>query len=329
MTTMPNSWVPGEKLFAADLNANFSSLVGDVTSLDAGVFSLDASVSSLDALTEFNASAYLLKQVVYNFGFTLTLDSPATGDIRIAMKQGDGVTDCTASGNAVFGFADRETGLALAASKTLDMDKTDHLGLDDYAANWEATLFLYAIDRAGALEFGIGRRADYSRATADFVNTIGTATTRNKVFCSAAITAGDRCWAVGYFKATYNTTTPDWDSVTADSEDVGSPPSPDSLSIPKAWINVDGTTAAVTIRDSYNVTSITDEAGLGTYTITWDTDFADTNYSIVSMAGKLSGSASITANIRLMSAGSCRILTYTSAPVLIDAEYFGLVAFGR
>jgi hypothetical protein len=44
----------------------------------------------------------------------------------------------------------------------------------------------------------------------------------------------------------------------------------------KAWVNFNGF-GVITIRDSYNVTSITDN-GIGDYTINWDVDFADTNY---------------------------------------------------
>ena len=45
----------------------------------------------------------------------------------------------------------------------------------------------------------------------------------------------------------------------------------------KAWINFNGT-GTIAIRDSFNVASITDN-GTGNYTVTFDTDFADTNFS--------------------------------------------------
>ena len=47
----------------------------------------------------------------------------------------------------------------------------------------------------------------------------------------------------------------------------------------KAWISMDGT-GTVSINDSFNVSGIVDN-GVGLYTITWDTDFANTNYVVV------------------------------------------------
>jgi hypothetical protein len=49
-------------------------------------------------------------------------------------------------------------------------------------------------------------------------------------------------------------------------------------SICKAWINFDGT-GSIAIRDSFNVTSITDN-GTGDYTVTWDRDFSAVDYMI-------------------------------------------------
>ncbi len=48
----------------------------------------------------------------------------------------------------------------------------------------------------------------------------------------------------------------------------------------KVWINFNGT-GTIAIRDSYNVTSITDN-GTGDYTVTIATDFANIDYSIAS-----------------------------------------------
>ena len=48
--------------------------------------------------------------------------------------------------------------------------------------------------------------------------------------------------------------------------------------IAKAWLNYDGTTP--TIRDSYNIGSVTDD-GTGQYTVNYSTAMSDANYSIV------------------------------------------------
>ena len=46
----------------------------------------------------------------------------------------------------------------------------------------------------------------------------------------------------------------------------------------EGWVNFQGT-GTVTINDSYNVASITDN-GTGDYTVTWSTAFANANYSV-------------------------------------------------
>ena len=50
--------------------------------------------------------------------------------------------------------------------------------------------------------------------------------------------------------------------------------------IPKAWVNFNGT-GTVAIRDSFNVSSITDN-GTGDYTINFTTAMSNTNYASVS-----------------------------------------------
>ena len=47
----------------------------------------------------------------------------------------------------------------------------------------------------------------------------------------------------------------------------------------KAWVNFNGT-GTVAIRDSFNVTSITDNS-TGNYTLNFTTAFTDVNYSVV------------------------------------------------
>ena len=60
--------------------------------------------------------------------------------------------------------------------------------------------------------------------------------------------------------------------------------------IVKAWARIDGNQAPASLTDSFNVSSITDN-GAGDYTINWDTDFANTTYSVVGMAGNQDGTA--------------------------------------
>jgi len=52
----------------------------------------------------------------------------------------------------------------------------------------------------------------------------------------------------------------------------------------RAWVNFDGT-STVSIRDSGNISSITDN-GVGDYTINFTTNLEDSNYSVVAMGGR-------------------------------------------
>ena len=58
--------------------------------------------------------------------------------------------------------------------------------------------------------------------------------------------------------------------------------------IAKAWVNFNGT-GTPAIRDSFNVSSITDN-GTGDYTINFTTAFPDANYSLAGMGQTLAGS---------------------------------------
>ncbi|WEV90007.1 hypothetical protein [Pseudomonas phage PotUPM1] len=55
-----------------------------------------------------------------------------------------------------------------------------------------------------------------------------------------------------------------------------------------AWVNFNGTGASIEIRDSYNVTSITDN-GTGDYTVNFATAMSNTNYVVASSHGNLQG----------------------------------------
>ena len=57
--------------------------------------------------------------------------------------------------------------------------------------------------------------------------------------------------------------------------------------IAKAWVNFNGT-GTVAIRDSFNVSSITDN-GTGDYTINFTTAMPDANYSVVGSGQWISG----------------------------------------
>ncbi len=90
----------------------------------------------------------------------------------------------------------------------------------------------------------------------------------------------------------------------------------------KAWIQFNGS-GTVAIQDSFNVSGLVDDGGTGTYTISWDTDFANNDYAII-------GSANLNSfvTINTVVVGSTQIEVRDSAGVLADATIITLIAIG-
>jgi len=97
----------------------------------------------------------------------------------------------------------------------------------------------------------------------------------------------------------------------------------------KAWINFNGT-GTIAIRDSFNVTSITDLVGeAGHYTITWDVDFANTNYVCMGMTGDDIVATFIMAYpVANFLVGSIDIYLFDDAGALQDNEIVNIMAMG-
>jgi len=101
----------------------------------------------------------------------------------------------------------------------------------------------------------------------------------------------------------------------------------------KAWVNFDGT-STVSIRASYNVSSITDN-GTGDYTVNFTTAFADANY-IVSLAPSSCDNNNVIVSALKAAANWGTPTTYTSSAVRIistgnggsgDMSIFGVAIF--
>jgi hypothetical protein len=101
----------------------------------------------------------------------------------------------------------------------------------------------------------------------------------------------------------------------------------------KAWVNFNGT-GTVAIRDSYNVSSITDN-GTGDYTVNFATAFASANYAVVG-SGKIdSGDVNIDVpevGLRRSASnpttGAARITTGNNDTTALDCEIVNVVCFG-
>lgn len=93
----------------------------------------------------------------------------------------------------------------------------------------------------------------------------------------------------------------------------------------KAWINFYGGTDPVAINDSYNVASIADD-GTGSYTITWDVDFANTFYACVAISN-MSQTYCPKSGQGLV-AGTAGVSTQDSAGTPTDASVVSVIAIG-
>jgi len=95
----------------------------------------------------------------------------------------------------------------------------------------------------------------------------------------------------------------------------------------KGWINFNGT-GTIAINDSYNVASITDN-GVGNYTITWDTDFANVGYAIAGYAAKVGVYIFITCNVDApLTVGLADIEVVNNAAIHTDSPVTCIIAIG-
>lgn len=120
----------------------------------------------------------------------------------------------------------------------------------------------------------------------------------------------------------YNNSSGDIESVISYRPDYGT----DYPDVIKGRISFKGS-GTVTIYDSYNVSSLTDNA-TGNYTITWDTDFADGNYEVVCNTNDTTGDAPRICGAYSHAAGSVIIQTENIAGTTSDSDIVNVIAVG-
>ena len=97
----------------------------------------------------------------------------------------------------------------------------------------------------------------------------------------------------------------------------------------KAWVNFVGT-GTVAIRDSFNCSSVTDN-GTGDYTIAWNANFGNNDYSCVGAGGGTSGIpvAKMALSGNDFATGSVRMeIINTATSTKMDTGIVSLAAFG-
>jgi hypothetical protein len=96
--------------------------------------------------------------------------------------------------------------------------------------------------------------------------------------------------------------------------------------VAKAWVNYDQDTP--TIRDSFNVDSVTDNS-TGDFTVNWSTNFANVNYAIAAMAGETNGNVALKSGFGSNQlVGSATLRTYSTANAAFDCESVTIMAMG-
>jgi hypothetical protein len=110
----------------------------------------------------------------------------------------------------------------------------------------------------------------------------------------------------------------------------------DTQTTAKAWINFNGTAAAASmIRDSHNVSSITDN-GTGNYTVNFSSAMANTSYSVHGTVGGDTGNGSLHAfevHVNGYSTSSSKVLsayvaTSSANRTQYDESYMNVLYFG-
>ena len=98
--------------------------------------------------------------------------------------------------------------------------------------------------------------------------------------------------------------------------------------VASAWVNMDGD-GTIAIRDSFNVSSITDN-GSGDYTTSFSTSMANTNYCVTGACTYLMGQVPRIRNFSgyVWATGSIRCLTGYGDETMVDHEVVGVAVFG-
>jgi hypothetical protein len=97
--------------------------------------------------------------------------------------------------------------------------------------------------------------------------------------------------------------------------------------IPTAWVSFNGT-GTVAIRDSENVSSITDEA-TGRYVINFTTTMADVDYCVTTNGGRSNGQYLATyEGVSWRTTGWVEVRAYDHSAVLTDCDTVEVVILG-
>nr|BAR31016.1 hypothetical protein [uncultured Mediterranean phage uvMED] len=99
----------------------------------------------------------------------------------------------------------------------------------------------------------------------------------------------------------------------------------------KVWVSFNGT-GTIAIRDSFNVSSLTDNGNAGAYTVNFSNAMANANYCAMISAGNdaenSKGRWNAIYDVSTTVAGSCRLALYSGSGAYEDNEQVFFAAFG-
>ena len=220
---------------------------------------------------------------------------------------------------------------------------------DATSTNWRAADQLRSVDAGGTVD---AITATYIPAVAALkdelilrVRASGANVTTTPTFAPNGLTAktivknGNQALAASDIYAAnhelllvYNSTNDNWELLNPADVDVGADTDLSNLSatgeskIAQTWVSFKGT-GTVTIQDSYNVTSITDNTS-GDYTINFTSDFATTVYAVSLGMNRDNGSLRGIIDYNNKAVGSCKVETANVAGTKIDVTEVSAVFYG-
>ena len=291
-------------------------------------------IGNLSAASSASDSATTLN----NAAFAITVGSNA---ITIALKTKAG-TDPSASDPVTVGF--RSATLTdggyvvrtVTAALSLVVPSGATLGFSNSETN---EIHIGFIDNAGTVELAVSQDlAEWTEGNVVSTTAIGTGSDSDTVLYSTSARTNVACRLAQVCTIQTGGTAGQWSNSPTVLRNVAGFGAAQLKNACQAWINFNGT-GTVSIRDHFNVASLTDNGG-GDYTITFNVAMADANYAISGSAGEVTGTTNapcfISPNYNTTSVvevapstSAMRINTVSHGAALTDCKYVYALAHGR
>ena len=325
-TTSAGQWEEIKFVGVWNINVTYDS--GDSVYGSDGVLYLSLTASNIannPTTDTLNWKSYMdnnSPDVLSNIGFTATVATKAlTFDLKtrnlIDPTAADKVRVAFRSETLTAGDYDVvEAGAAL----TVVVPDGATLG---FAAAEAGFIYLYGINNSGAIEFAVSGTLLDETILHTTVAIDAAADTRDALY-STTLRSNIPIRLLGKVKITTGVVAGEWDN--APTELYVGQEKTDPIQLCKAWVNFNGT-GTVAIRDSYNVSSITDN-GTGDYTINFTNAMSDANYAAVATNNLSNSVSSISDAVATYATTSVDYKLFLSTSP-IDISIINIAIFGN